>query len=124
LTLEPLFTDGQRTCTFDGLPTRVRHLLAFVALPVRALWAAYPFRDPLECEGIVTIDEVDLHQDPIVLSHLVPALKRALPRVQWVLSATSPWVASSAEASEVIALRRSPARGIVESFVGPQALTH
>jgi hypothetical protein len=60
----------------------------------------------------------------MVLSHLVPALKQALPRVQWVLSATSPWVASSSEASEVIALRRSPDRGIVERFVGPQALTH
>jgi hypothetical protein len=125
LTLEPQFTDhnGQPR-SFDALPTRARHLVAFVALPVRALWAAYPFREPLEAEGIVTIDEVDLYQDPAVLTHLVPALKKALPRVQWILAATSPLVAASCDASEVIALRRSPERGVVEHFTGPLALTH
>jgi len=47
---EPTFKgeDGQ-LLTFDGLPTRVRHLVAFGALTVRALWAAYPEGDPLDC---------------------------------------------------------------------------
>jgi len=125
LTLEPLFADDtERTRPFDMLPTRVRHLVAFAAIPVRALWAAYPLRDPLESEGIVAIDEVDLLQEPSGLAHLVPALRQALPRVQWIVSATSPRVAASCEASEVIALRRSPERGNVEYFTGPQALTH
>ena len=125
LTLEPQFTDdGERPRPFDSLPTRVRHLVAFAALPLRALWSAYPYRDPVESEGIVAIDEVDLLQDPVVLSHLVPALRRALPKVQWIVSATSPLVAASCEASEVIALRRNPERGNIEYFTGPQALTH
>ena len=124
LTLEPLFTDGDRLRTFDALPTRVRHLVAFAALPVRALWAAYPYQDPLESEGIVAIDEVDLHQDGAVLNHLVSALRRALPRVQWILTATSPVVAASCEASEVVALRQSPELGVVVPYTGPQALTH
>ena len=125
LTLEPLFIDdGERLRPFDSLPTRVRHLVAFASLPLRALWSAYPFRDPIESEGIVVIDEVDLLQDPAVLSHVVPALRRALPKVQWILSATSPLVAASCEASEVIALRRNPERGKIEYFTGPQALTH
>jgi len=124
LTLEPLFTDAERLRTFDALPTRVRHLVAFAALPVRALWAAYPYQDPLESEGIVAIDEVDLHQDGAVLNHLVSALRRALPRVQWILTATSPVVAASCEASEVVALRQSPELGVVVPYTGPQALTH
>ena len=125
LTLEPLFTvDAERPRPFDSLPTRVRHLVSFAALPIRTLWAAYPFRDPLESEGIIAIDEVDLLQDPAVLAHLVPALRQALPRVQWILSATSPLVAASCEASEVVALRRNPERGNIEHFTGPQAFTH
>jgi hypothetical protein len=125
LTLEPLFADSvEPPRPFDALPTRVRHLVAFAALPVRALWAAYPFRDPLQSEGIVAIDEVDLHQDPTVLSQLLPALRQALPQVQWIVAATSPLLAASCEASEVVALRRSPERGNVEYFTGPLALTH
>jgi hypothetical protein len=125
LTLEPLFAGGgARATPFDSLPTRVRHLVSFAVLPVRALWAAYPFRDPLEAAGIVAIDEVDLHQDPAVLAHLVPALRLALPQVQWLVTATSPQVAASGDAADVIALRRSVDLGIVEQFTGPLALTH
>lgn len=124
LTLEPLFMDGERTRPFDALPTRARHLVAFAALPVRALWAAYPHRDPLDAEGIVAIDEVDLQQAPAVLGRLAPTLKRTLPHVQWVLAATSPLVAAACEASEVVALRTSPEHGGVEHYTGTQALTH
>jgi hypothetical protein len=125
LTLEPLFQgDAKRACPFDSLPTRVRHLVSIAAVPVRALWAAYPFRNPIEAEGIVAVDEIDLHQDPTVLAHLVPALRMALPQVQWIVTATSPLVAASCEASDVIALRRSPENGIVEHFTGHMALTH
>jgi predicted ATP-binding protein involved in virulence len=124
LSLEPMFSDGIKEVPFDSLPTRVRNLVAFAALPVRALWAAYPFRDPLESEGIVTIDEVDLYQDPMFLAHLMPTLNQALPRVQWIVTATSPSVAAGCDASEVIALRRSPDVGTIEYFNGPMALTH
>jgi hypothetical protein len=125
LSLEPLFqTDSDKEVPFDSLPTRVRNLVAFAALPVRALWAAYPFRDPLQAEGIVTIDEVDLYQDPTLLVHLMPTLNEALPRVQWIVTATSPCVAAGCDVSEVIALRRSPEAGTVEYFTGAMALTH
>jgi len=125
LTLEPCFVTGEGAAVpFDGLPTRARHLVAFVALPVRALWAAYPARDPLDAEGIVTIDEVDLQQDPASLALLGPALERALPGVQWILTATSPALAASLEPQQVLALRRGmDARG-VELHTGVAAFTH
>jgi len=125
LTLEPRFVTGDGVeVPFDGLPTRARHLVAFTALPVRALWAAYPGRDPRDAEGIVTIDEVDLHQDPACLSLLGAALERALPGVQWILTTSSPVLAASVEGPQVLALRRSADSRGVELHTGVTAFTH
>jgi hypothetical protein len=126
ITLEPTFeTRDKRVLSFDQVPTRVRHLVAFATLPVRALWAAYPNRDPLEAEGIVTIDEVDVNQDAVVLSQLVERLRAALPAVQWILTTSSSVLASSCDIDQVIVLRRSPDRDAsVELFTGESARTH
>lgn len=125
LSLEPIFRNpAQQVFTFDALPTRIRHLVSFVALPVRALWAAYPMREPLQAEGIVVIDEIDAYQDPLSLTHLMPALRRALPQVQWVVTATSPQLAASCESSDVIALRPDVETGTIEQYRGPMAMTH
>jgi hypothetical protein len=121
---EPVFEALGRRVSFDGLPTRVRHLVAFAALPVRALWSAYPGRDPRLSEGVVLIDEVDLQQDPGVQASLVGALRTALPRVQWILTTTSPAVAGSCDTLEVLALRRSSEVDRIELFVGSEARTH
>lgn len=122
---EPMFLDAEgRERTFDALPTRVRHLVAFAALPVRMLFAAYPGSDPAECEGVVAIDEADLHQDPATLLGLVTALNRALPRVQWILTTSSSLLAASADARDVLALRRLPDGDRVELCVGEAARTH
>ncbi len=121
---EPMFrgADGARV-PFDALPTRVRHLVAFGALTVRTLWAAYPDRDPRIAEGVVLIDEVDLHQDAAVALKLPGALRAALPSVQWILTTHSPVLASGAGAGEVLALR-SGVEGRVELHAGPSATTH
>lgn len=122
---EPLFREGRGTAvSFDSLPTRVRHLVALVALPVRMLWGAYPGSDPRMCEGVVAIDEVDLHQDPVVQAGLGAALRRALPRVQWIVTTTSPVVASSADSKDVLALRRLGEANRVDVYVGDAARTH
>lgn len=122
---EPLFKgpDGGPK-PFDALPTRVRHLASFAALSVRTLWASYPERDPRGAEGVVAIDEVDLHQDPTTQAELAGALRLALPEVQWILTTTSSVVAASCEPSEVLALRRLPEQADVTLFAGDQALTH
>ncbi len=64
---EPMFSHGRgRARRFDELPTACRHLVAFAALTVRMLWAAYPGADPQASEGVVLIDEVDAGVDPVV----------------------------------------------------------
>ena len=72
---------------------------------MRTLWAAYPDQDPREAEGVIAIDEVDLHQDAQVQHKLLPALRAALPEAQWILTTASPVVAGAADARAVLALR-------------------
>jgi hypothetical protein len=124
LSWEPMFrsADGA-SWSFDALPTRARHLVAFGALSVRTLWAAYPDRDPRIAEGVVVIDEVDLHQDAAVALRLPATLRSALPSVQWIVTTHSPVLASGAAAGEVFALRAG-SEGRVELYAGPSATTH
>jgi hypothetical protein len=122
---EPMFKgeDGN-TVAFDALPTRARHLVAFGALPLRALAAAYPGKEPTELEGVVCIDEIELQQDAVVQNTLLGSLRGVLPRVQWIVTTTSPLVAASAEDREVLALRRLPRAAEVQLFAGAEARVH
>lgn len=125
ITLDPTFrTEDAEVLTFDSIPTHLRHLISFVALPVRALWAAYRGRNPLDMEATVCIDELELHQDATIQGRITSALRAALPNVQWIVTTTSPMVAGSCEQGEVFALRRLPAEAQVELFHGAQARLH
>ena len=48
------------------------HLASFAALPLRTLYAAYAQSDPLSHEGVVVIDDVELHQDATTQRALGP----------------------------------------------------
>ncbi|MDX2052606.1 MAG: hypothetical protein SFV15_09465 [Polyangiaceae bacterium] len=122
---EPHFAGPYRELiSFDALPTAVRHLVAFAALPVRTLWGAYPGRDPRLAEAVVSVDEPELHQDAATRAGLVEALESALPCVQWLLATASPEIAASVDTSAVVALRRTDERVGVELFSGFEARTH
>jgi predicted ATPase len=60
--------------------------------------------DPSKITGIVLIDEIDLHLHPSFSRSIVPALRRALPLVQFIVSTHSPLVLSSFDRSELIVL--------------------
>jgi hypothetical protein len=123
--LEPYFaTTSGRRVHFDALPTRVRNLVAFGALTVRNLWGAYPGQDPRASEGVVAIDEIELHLDAALQESIIALLRSALPRVQWLITTSSPVVAGSRSPTEVLALRRLPEDEHIELFVGTPALTH
>lgn len=125
LSFEPRFiSPGGRKLAFDGLPTRTRHLVAYVAIAIKTLWAAYPQRDPRTAEGVVAIDDADLHQDAYVLAELLGTLRSSLLGVQWILTTTSPQLAASAAPGQVIALRRLAEDDKVSLFVDQQARTH
>ncbi len=124
--LEPTFESPHgELITFGLLPGSVRHLASFGALAVRALFAAFPDRDPRAAQGVVLIDDAALHLDVAAQRGLPGALRSALPRVQWILATTSHELASGCESSdEVVALRRMPESRRVELYEGEQATLH
>jgi hypothetical protein len=137
---EPVFerATGGALVPFDELPIQARSLIALPALVTRALHAAYAFRpgsggagdlpsprlDAREAEGVALIDDAELHLDAAARRGLVPALREALPNVQWVLATASPDIASSCEAGEVLALRRMEGSAQVELYEGELAVVH
>lgn len=125
MTLEPLFEDASGTqISFSDAPTVVRHLASFVALPVRAVYAAYPDRDPREGQAVVLIDDIDLHQDAATQRLLAATLHRALPRVQWIVTTCSNTVALGCDPEDVVALRKTETNGGIELYTGPLAVVH
>jgi hypothetical protein len=123
-TLEPLFelSDG-RLIEFDNLPRSARQLVAFGALTLRALAAAYPAKDVREAEGVVLLDDIEVYQDLRRERPLTELLSAALPRVQWIMTTSSPAVALGCDPAEVLALRRSTG-GRVELHEGREAVMH
>ena len=57
-------------------------------------------------EGIIIIDEIDLHLHPTWQQQIGSALKRAYPKAQIIATTHSPHVIQAAQASEVVALVR------------------
>ena len=123
--LEPVFSErGGSQHLFDDLPRGVRHGIAFAALPLRALWGAYPGADARDAEAVVLIDDAEAQLPAAQQRTLVPRLRRALPRVQWILTTASPAIAEGAEVGDVIAVRRLPGESRVELFDGASAILH
>ena len=110
--------------TFDTIPTQLRHLIAFVAIPIRASWAGHSGADPRITECVVAIDDFELHLSPSVLTGLFDVLQRAMPRAQWILTTGSPYAAAAADADSLLTLRRAPDSDRVEKFSGAHARTH
>jgi len=122
---EPVFsTTGRRRVGFHDLPNAVRHAVCMAALPVRTLWAAYPRQDPRMAEGVVAIDEFDLHQEPSVAVDLLATLCERLPRVQWIMTTSSLPISATVDADALLALRREPEGSSIAVFFGRDARTH
>jgi hypothetical protein len=124
-TLEPIFVRNGEQADFDDLQKGARHLIAIVALSVRALFSAYPVTiSPREREGVILVDDLELQQDGAVQRHLVGLLQRALPRVQWIITTASPAIASGCEPDQLVALRKMSTSQSVEIHEGPLAVIH
>lgn len=60
--------------------------------------------EPADMEGLVLIDELDLHLHPTWQLGLVRALKDSFPKIQFIASTHSPLVLPGLEADEVVVL--------------------
>lgn len=122
---EPMFVaDSGRAQPFHQLPTAVRHAVCFGVLPLRALWAAYPRQDPRLSEGVVAVDEFELHQEPAVAIRVLQTLRAHLPRVQWILTTSSLALCAAVDTADLLTLRRGPTAESIEVHLGRDAVTH
>jgi hypothetical protein len=84
--------------------------------------ATIPFED---MEGIVLIDEIDLHLHPLWQRQLVPSLSRAFPNIQFIATTHSPMILPELKKEEIIRLTQNEA-GDVEAEparVSPHLMT-
>lgn len=97
------FSDG-RVAPFSLLSDGYRNVVSLVA---DLAWRAASLNPQHGADagelavGVVLIDEIDLHLHPAWQRRIVPDLRRAFPRLQFVASTHSPQVVSSVHRDEV-----------------------
>ena len=82
-------------------------LLALAGDLARRLAVANPSRNnPLEGNGIVLIDEVDLHLHPALQHNIVNALENTFPACQFIVSTHSPLIIGNLDPEKIFILHR------------------
>lgn len=80
------------------------HLTADLAYRAIQLNPHLGERAVLDTEGIVLIDEIDMHLHPKWQRHVIEDLKRTFPKLQFIVTTHSPFIVQSLKAEEVINL--------------------
>ena len=92
----------------DQLSDGEKCTLAMVGDLARRMAIANPARpDPLAGEGVVLIDEVDLHLHPGWQRHVVCALEETFPNCQFLVSTHSPQIVSHVAPERIWLLQRT-----------------
>jgi len=99
-----ILKDGQKF-KFSQLSSGEKMMLSLVVDIARRLAIANPsLENKLEGEGIVLIDEVDLHLHPQWQRKLLPALTHTFPNIQFIVTTHSPQVLSHVSKESVFLL--------------------
>ncbi|MDO9015918.1 MAG: AAA family ATPase [Deltaproteobacteria bacterium] len=109
--------EGGETLNLDQLSAGEKGLLALAADIARRLAIAYPDSpDPLAEEGVVLVDEIELHLHPRWQRSVIGSLRRTFPRCQFIVTTHSPQVLSEVPTEAVVVTDRF-------AFVRPAAPT-
>lgn len=65
--------------------------------------------DPLNGDGIILIDEIELHLHPQWQRNVIPALRKTFPNIQFIITTHSPQVLSNIDNNEVVLLQNGKA---------------
>jgi predicted ATP-binding protein involved in virulence len=88
-----LFNDNGNLVTFDQLSEGYRSTLTWVGDLIRRLIDAFPrLKNPLLAQGIVLIDEIDIHLHPKWQMNIVEQIRELFPNLQFIVSSHSPFV--------------------------------
>lgn len=97
-----------KTLFLSQLSSGEKMTLMLVADIARRLSLANPAlsgTDVLQGEGIVLIDEIELHLHPAWQRQIFPALRKTFPQIQFIVTTHSPQVLSSIEKESIFILK-------------------
>lgn len=89
--LEFNFKDG-RVITFDMLPMGYKRMFSIV---IDIAYRSYILNEAKESEGVILIDEIELHLHPTLQQEILQRLRRAFPKIQFIITTHSPLVISN-----------------------------
>ena len=94
--------DAVKKLRIEQLSDGYRTTLAMVMDVAARMAEANPeMTDPLSTEGVILIDEVDLHLHPGWQQRILPDLMRTFPNIQFIVTTHSPQVVTTVEASSL-----------------------
>ncbi len=97
-----------KTFNLEQLSDGEKNLIALVGDIARRLSLGNPTKNkPLEGEGIILIDEIDLHLHPSWQRRVIPKLLEVFPNCQFFISTHSPQVISHTKAEDVFLLKQT-----------------
>ncbi len=100
--LRMVVTKGNQELRIDSLSSGETCFIALIGDIARRLAIANPQRpNPLEGEGIILIDEIDLHLHPAWQRRAITMLTEVFPNVQFVVTTHSPQILSEVPANSI-----------------------
>lgn len=94
LTLELSFKDG-RVIAFETLPMGYKRIFSLV---IDLAYRCYILNESIESNGIVLIDEIELHLHPTLQQEVLQRLQKTFPQIQFIVTTHSPLVISNLKA--------------------------
>ena len=111
-----------KTIIINQLSDGEKCLLALVGDLARRLALANPAgENPLNGEGVILIDEIELHLHPRWQRNIVPGLEKTFPNCQFVITTHSPQVLGDAKDAAIFALNiheQPPVLPLAEAVYG------
>ena len=115
MTVNKTIGDKVEELSINQLSDGEKCLLAMVGDIARRLAIANPsLDDPLQGEGIVLIDEIELHLHPQWQHKIIPRLTETFPNCQFIVTTHSPQVLSHVQPENIYILQSTP-NGIIAS---------
>ena len=115
MTVNKTIGDKAEELSINQLSDGEKCLLAMVGDIARRLAIANPsLDDPLQGEGIVLIDEIELHLHPQWQHKIIPRLTETFPNCQFIVTTHSPQVLSHVQPENIYILQSTP-DGIIAS---------
>ncbi len=119
-----LFTSGGSEVPTSSLSDGYRSILALAGDLIWRLICAFPESNaPLSEEGVVLIDELDIHLHPSWQREIAGVLRHRFPNIQFIVATHSPFVAAGAgEDAKTLRIRVEAGGAVVDEVPNVAAL--